>query len=92
MYGQGISRVGEIIDLGVDADIVKKSGAWHDYNGQLKAQGREPMKKVLLENPEVMNEIEDKIRSVRAREDISDDEILEESFGTARLISEDDSE
>ncbi|MGG5368439.1 hypothetical protein IGI67_000023 [Enterococcus sp. AZ196] len=50
------------------------------------------MKKVLLENPEVMNEIEDKIRRTRAGEDISDDEILEEDFGTARLISEDDSE
>ncbi|WP_429958594.1 hypothetical protein [Enterococcus sp. AZ196] len=72
--------------------MVKRSGTWHDYNGQLKAQGREPMKKVLLENPEVMNEIEDKIRRTRAGEDISDDEILEEDFGTARLISEDDSE
>lgn len=92
LYGQGISRVGEIIDLGVEADIVKKSGAWYDYNGQLKAQGKEPMKKVLLDNPDVMNEIEDKIRRTRAGEDISDDEILEEAFGTARLISEDDSE
>jgi protein RecA len=92
LYGQGISRVGEIIDLGVEADIVKKSGAWYDYNGQLKAQGKEPMKKVLLDNPDVMNEIEDKIRRTRAGEDISDDEILEETFGTARLISEDDSE
>lgn len=92
MYGQGISRVSEVIDLGVETDVIQKSGAWYDYNGELKAQGKEPMKKVLLDNPDKMKEIEAKIKGKQAGEDIPDEEILEESFGTARLPIEDESE
>lgn len=93
MYGQGISRTSEVIDLGVETDVIKKSGAWYDYNHQdLKAQGKEAMKKLLSDNPDKMKEIEDKIKRKQAGEDISDEEILEESFGTARLPIEDDSE
>lgn len=92
MYGQGISRVSEVIDLGVETDIIQKSGAWYDYNGELKAQGKEPMKKVLLDNPDKMKEIENKIKRKQAGEDILDEEILEESFGTARLPIDDKSE
>lgn len=92
MYGQGISRVSEVIDLGVETDVIQKSGAWYDYNGELKAQGKEPMKKVLLDNPDKMKEIEDKIKRKQAGEDIPDEEILKESFGTARLPIEDESE
>lgn len=89
MYGQGISRISEIIDLGVETEVIQKSGAWYDYNKELKAQGKEPMKKLLLDNPEKVREIEEKIKKIRAGEDISDEEILEESFGTARLDIED---
>jgi len=58
MYGEGISKVGEIIDLGVDKDIVGKSGSWYSYNGTKIAQGRESAKQFLLDNPEVALEIE----------------------------------
>jgi len=61
MYGQGISRSGETIDIGVDLDIVGKSGAWYSYGGTKIAQGRESAKNFLLDNPEVATEIETKI-------------------------------
>lgn len=61
-YGEGISRTGEIIDLGVDHDIVGKSGSWYSYNGTKIAQGREAAKQFLLDNPEVMEEIAEKIK------------------------------
>jgi len=60
-YGEGISRTGEIIDLGVDLDIVGKSGSWYSYNGTKIAQGREGAKQFLIDNPELMEEIADKI-------------------------------
>ncbi|MCH3972596.1 MAG: recombinase RecA [Oscillospiraceae bacterium] len=63
MYGEGISHVGEIVDLGAKLDIVEKSGAWFSYNGQRLGQGRENVKKLLLENQELANEIEAKIRA-----------------------------
>ncbi len=61
MYGEGISRVGEIVDLGVECDVIQKSGAWFAYNGQKIGQGREKVKVYLTENPELMAEIEAKI-------------------------------
>ena len=63
MYGEGISKRGEIIDLGVKAGIVEKSGSWYSYGDQRIGQGRENSKTFLLENPAVANEIEDKIRA-----------------------------
>ncbi|OXS78616.1 recombinase RecA [Domibacillus enclensis] len=62
MYGEGISREGEIIDLGSDEDIVEKSGAWYSYNGERLGQGRENAKQFLKENPELRHEIMMKIR------------------------------
>jgi recombination protein RecA len=62
MYGQGISKTGEIIDLGVKAGIVDKSGAWFSYEGERLGQGRENAKQFLLANPAIMNEIEVAIR------------------------------
>ena len=62
MYGEGISKVGELIDLGVKAGIVEKSGAWFSYEGQRIGQGRENAKTFLKENAEVANEIERAIR------------------------------
>lgn len=61
MYGEGISRVGEIIDLGADLGIVKKSGSWYSYNDTKLAQGRESAKEVIKDNPELAEEIEAKI-------------------------------
>ncbi|MFV2040202.1 MAG: hypothetical protein ACC660_08155, partial [Acidimicrobiales bacterium] len=61
MYGTGISREGSLIDIGVDVDIVKKSGAWYTYEGEQLGQGRENAKTFLAENPEIMMEIEDRV-------------------------------
>ena len=63
VYGEGISKVGEILDLGVDYEIVRKSGAWYSYNGAKIAQGREAAKNFLADNPEVALEIETKIKA-----------------------------
>ncbi|MCH7409144.1 recombinase RecA [Belliella sp. DSM 111904] len=62
MYGQGISKVGEIIDLGVEFDIVKKAGSWFSYEGNKLGQGRDAVKSLLLDNPELMEELEKKIK------------------------------
>ncbi len=62
VYGKGISNEGCILDLAVDLDIVDKSGAWFAYNGQKIGQGRENAKQFLLDNPEIMKEIEKKVR------------------------------
>ena len=62
MYGQGISREGEIIDMGVEANIVEKSGAWYSYGGERIGQGKDNAREFLKENPEMAKEIEAKIR------------------------------
>jgi recombination protein RecA len=64
MYGQGISKVGEIIDLGVENEIIKKSGSWFSYGETRLGQGRDSVKQLLLDNPEMMDEIEGKIYDV----------------------------
>jgi recombination protein RecA len=61
MYGQGISKVGEIIDLGVAYDIINKSGSWFSYADTKLGQGRDAVKNILLDNPELSEEIEAKI-------------------------------
>lgn len=63
MFGEGISKSGEIIDLGSENDIVQKSGAWYSYEGTKIAQGREAAKQFILDNPEVALEIENKIKA-----------------------------
>ncbi|GAB3827611.1 recombinase RecA [Pontibacter rugosus] len=64
MYGEGISKVGEILDLGVELGIVNKSGSWFSYNGDKLGQGRDGVKQILLDNPELSEEIEGKIRAI----------------------------
>ena len=63
IYGKGISKVGEILDIGAEMGIIEKSGAWFSYNGERIAQGREKARTYLEENPDVMAEIEEKIRN-----------------------------
>src|SRR6056300_785877 len=63
MYGEGISKIGEIIDLGVQADIIDKSGAWYAYKDEKIGQGRENTKQFLKDNPALLEEIETRIRS-----------------------------
>ena len=71
MYGEGISKVGEIIDLGVKFDIIEKSGAWFSYGDERIGQGRENAKKFLIDNHEIAHEIEEKIRSANGFNPVS---------------------
>ena len=61
MYGEGISKVGEILDIGVEHDIIEKSGSWFSYGGSKLGQGRDAVKAILKDNPELMDELEQKI-------------------------------
>ena len=63
MYGEGVSKTGEIIDLGSEHDIIQKSGSWYSYDGAKIAQGREAAKDFLRDNPEVARELEEKIKA-----------------------------
>ena len=63
MYGEGVSQEGCIIDLGVQYDVIKKSGAWYSYNDNKVANGREKMRQFLRDNPELASEMEEKIRA-----------------------------
>jgi recombination protein RecA len=63
MFGKGISREGDILDLAANIDVVKKSGSWYAYEGEKIGQGRENAKAYLMERPEVMAEIEQKVRN-----------------------------
>ncbi len=75
MYGRGISKMGELVDLGVKANIVEKSGSWYSYDSQRIGQGRENAKRFLAENPDMANEIEG---SIRVNAGILDDVMLKE--------------
>ena len=74
VYGQGISKEGNILDMAVNLDIVEKAGSWFSYDGQRIGQGRENVKKYLRENPEMLNEIEKKVRADFAK-------VFEDSLG-----------
>ena len=69
MYGHGISKVGEIIDLGVELDVIKKSGSWFSYEGNKLGQGRDAVKALLEDNPELTEELESKIKAKVKGED-----------------------
>jgi recombination protein RecA len=66
MYGTGISKAGEIIDLGVDYEIIKKSGSWFSYADTKLGQGRDAVKSLLADNPDLMDELEEKIKEAIA--------------------------
>ncbi|MGL1888741.1 MAG: recombinase RecA [Reichenbachiella sp.] len=63
MYGQGISKVGEIVDIGVELNIINKAGSWFSYKGNKLGQGRDTVKNIILDNPELMDELEIAIKS-----------------------------
>lgn len=65
-FGEGINRMGELVDLGVEYDVIKKSGSWFSYNGSKLAQGRDGTKNLLKDNPELAEEIEKKLREAIA--------------------------
>ena len=62
MYGEGISKVGNVLDMAVNLDIIEKAGSWFSYNGEKIGQGRENVKKYLQENPDILEEVEKKVR------------------------------
>jgi len=76
LYGQGISKSGEIIDLGVDMNIIKKSGSWFSYGDTKLGQGRDAVRNLLLDNPELQDELEAKIKAAIHKE--NNPEIVEE--------------
>ena len=85
VYGKGISKEGNILDIAVNLDIIEKSGSWFSYDGERVGQGRENVKKYLLENPEIMNEVEKKIRN-------KFNEAFEKSLGDEEIDEEQDVE
>ncbi|WP_029029362.1 recombinase RecA [Salinarimonas rosea] len=85
MYGEGISKVGELLDLGVKGGIVEKSGAWFSYDSQRLGQGRENAKTFLKDNPDVAKRIED---AIRQNSGVLADRILDEATPTAEDLDE----
>jgi recombination protein RecA len=89
LYGQGISREGELIDLGVTHNLIDKAGAWYSYNGDRIGQGKEKVRQFMKDNPEMMQEIDQKLRELllvkpksRAEEDLDeaiDEPLMEEA-------------
>lgn len=78
MFGEGISKVGEIIDLGVEYNIIKKSGSWFSYGDTKLGQGRDSVKNLLLDNPDLSDELEAKIRAEVSGEVLDQGELNEE--------------
>ena len=72
LYGEGVSREGEIIELGVGQGLIEKSGAWYSYNGDRIGQGRENVRKFLKENPEITRQLETQIRAALIPDDATD--------------------
>lgn len=72
MFGQGISKAGEIIDLGVDFEIIKKAGSWFSYGDTKLGQGRDAVKQLLLDNPDLMDELEAKIKATVSAEHLEE--------------------
>ena len=68
MYGEGISKIGEVIDMGVEKEIIKKSGSWFSYGDTKLGQGRDAVKQLLSDNPELFEELETKIREALSKE------------------------
>ena len=86
MYGEGISKTGEILDLASKEGIVEKSGAWYSYNGDRIGQGRENAKTFLKDNPEIASKIENSIRASSQKEFLAEEEnqesVVEETQNT----------
>ncbi len=83
MYGEGISKIGNIFDMAVNLDVIEKSGSWFSYNGNRIGQGRENVKKYLKDNPEILEEVEKKVRG-------NFEKVFEESLGEEMPSTEDD--
>ena len=87
MYGKGISKEGELIDLGVENEIVDKSGAWYSYNGDRMGQGKENVKLYLKENPEIKEDINRRLREALG---IIDGDVKEDESEKQTTLLEDE--
>lgn len=87
IYGEGISREGDILDLAANENIVNKSGAWYAYNGSKIGQGRENAKIYLKEHPEVMAEVEQKVREKYSKEDTEEDKYSDKTRDSGKKTS-----
>ncbi len=83
MYGQGISKEGNVLDMAVNLDIIEKSGSWFSYNGERIGQGRENVKKYLKENPKILEEVEQRVRD-------NFEKAFERSLGEENIITDDE--
>ena len=83
MYGQGISKEGNVLDMAVNLDIIEKAGSWFSYNGERIGQGRENVKKYLKDNPEILQEVEQKVRD-------NFQKAFEQSLGEENLSNEEE--
>ena len=77
MYGQGISKLGNILDMATSFDIIKKSGAWFYYNGDRLGQGKDNVRKLIENTPDLMKEIEDKVRQMSEQAKMNMDQDFE---------------
>ena len=85
IYSEGISKIGNIVDMAVNLDIIVKSGSWFSYNGAKICQGRENVKKYLTDNPDIMQEVEKKVRD-------NFEKAFEQSLGEEKQENEEDEE
>lgn len=83
MFGQGISKVGDIVDLGAQFDVIQKSGAWYAYKGEKIGQGRENAKQFLLENPEIAEEVELEVKRLAG---VLSDGPVDTTLGTTEVV------
>lgn len=94
LYGKGISRFGELVDIAIALDIIKKSGSWFSYDGERLCQGKDNVKKILEDNPEMFAEIDAKVRAMSSdiamNDEIDMDEDIDDDFDIRALESDDD--
>ena len=92
MYGEGISKLGELVDLGVKLDLIQKSGSWFSMGDIRLGQGKDAVKKYLTDNPEIAQEIEDQIRANSFKLMSRQSQIAARAAGRAVDVSADDFE
>ena len=89
MYGEGISRAGEIIDIASQYGIIEKAGSWYSYNDMKIGQGRENVKQFLLDNQEMMEEIEVQVRRTLLKSRVSENDLIEDALSETKVNMDD---
>lgn len=89
MYGEGISRAGEIVDIASQYGIIEKAGSWYSYNDMKIGQGRENVKQFLLDNQEMMEEIEGQVRRTLLKSHVSENDLIEDALSETKVNTDD---